>query len=147
MLNSSSVFIYSRLYAPKGVANTKYTTATAAMEEVMIPSRLERIQPDKPILTRRLRNPIAYPNSNPAHRTWIIHVSTEIGSSGWSRIVNRQEETTAINRLHAAKADDDIIQLTDFFSEINNRCRVIEIFQPRKPLFLEATVTIFECSS
>ena len=42
-----------------------------------------------------------------------------MGSSGWSKIINRQDAITATSKLQAASADAAIIQLTDFFDDTN----------------------------
>ena len=90
-----------------------------AMAEVIIPSLLERIQPDKPMLTSRLKKPKLYPANIPAQRIVTIPWSTGMGKSGWRIINSLQEATTAINKLHAAMAEEETIQLTDFFLEAN----------------------------
>jgi hypothetical protein len=59
-----------------------------------------------------------------------------MGMVGCRRMVNRHDATTATNKLHAASADDDTIQLTDFFSEVNTTIvtsKVAEI-PPKKAL-------------
>ena len=44
---------------------------------------------------------------------------TVIGISGCSKIVKRQDATTATSKLQAANVEVETIQLTDFFGEVN----------------------------
>ena len=90
-----------------------------AIAEVMIPSLLERIQPDKPILASRLKKPKLYPANIPIQSIFTIPWSTGIGNSGCKMINSLHDATTAINKLHAAIAEEETIQLTDFLLEAN----------------------------
>lgn len=54
----------------------------------------------------------------PFQSTVTTVVLTGIGKSGCSIMVSRHEATTATNKLQAANADDDTIQLADFFGDV-----------------------------
>lgn len=97
----------------------KNIAAINAILEVISPVFLERSHPDSPILASKLRNPRLYPSSIPARKTSINIESTVNGIWGWRRMINRQEATTAISKLHAANAEVETIQLTDFFGEVS----------------------------
>ena len=102
---------------PKGVANTKKATAIKAILEVIIPAFFERNQPDKPILTSKLKQPTLYPINIEAHKTSINVGSNIRGKLGSCEICKRHDATTATNKEQAASADDATIQLTDFLGE------------------------------
>ena len=106
------------------------------MQVVINPVFLERSHPDNPMLASRLRNPKPYPINILAHKTFTTFESTEIGRSGWRRMVNRHEATTATNRLHAASADAETIQLTDFFGEVKTTIvkSIVAEMPPKKAL-------------
>jgi hypothetical protein len=104
---------------PKGVANTKKATAIKAILEVIIPAFFERNQPDKPILTSKLKQPTLYPINIEAHKTSINVGSNIRGKLGSCEICKRHDATTATNKEQAASADDATIQLTDFLGEEN----------------------------
>lgn len=72
----------------------------------------------------------------PIQSVSISEGSYEIGRFGLSRIVIRHAATTAISKLQAAKAEDETIQLTDFFSEVNTTMvtNIVADRPPRKAL-------------
>lgn len=127
-------------YTPNGVANIKKRMDITAIVVVIAPSLLDRNHPDNPMLTMRLRNPIAYPINMLAQSTVIIPVSTLIGNSGWSNMISLHAATTAIKRLHAANAEDETIQLTDFFSDVNTTMvtKIVADIPPKKALTKES---------
>jgi hypothetical protein len=103
---------------------------------VISPAFLERSHPDSPMLASRLRNPKPYPINILAHKTFTTVESTDIGRSGWRRMINRHEATTAISKLQAAIADAETIQLTDFFGEVKTTIviSIVAEIPPKKAL-------------
>ena len=130
------------------MASTKNTTATNAVPEVINPLLLERSQPDKPIHASSDKNPRLYPSNIPDQSIFIMKGSTAMGSSGCSKIINRQDAITATSKLQAASADAAIIQLTDFFDDTNTTMviRMVAEIPPKNALTKDncsATATMY----
>ena len=96
----------------------KNKMANREMADVINPDRVERSQPDRPMLTIRLMTPMLYPEMSEFQSRLIFAGSGVKGRSGCKPMVRRHPAITETSRLHAASADEAISRETIRFSDV-----------------------------